>query len=98
MLRHSFIVLAVVACLSATRAAPLSAQAQQPSSPARAAARAQVPAPTAGGPRLSAGFQSYQPSIGRNDADAAAAASRTTITISTLGLILIAVLLILLLT
>ena len=97
MLRHSFIVLAVVACLSATGAAPLSAQAQHPSSPARAAARAQVPAPTAGGPRLSAGFPSYQPSIGRNDADAAAA-SRTTITISTLGLILIAVLLILLLT
>ena len=96
MLRHSFIVLAVVACLSATGAAPLSAQAQQPSSPARAAARAQVPAPA--GPRLSAGFQSYQPSIGRNDADAAAAVSRTTITISTLGLILIAVLLILLLT
>jgi hypothetical protein len=92
MLRNSLTVLGVAACLAA---APLAAQ-QQQTGQTPAPARATAHAPAVAGPRLSAEFPSYQPSIGKS-ANAAAASGTTTITISTVALVVLGIVLLLLL-
>lgn len=84
-----------LACLAT---APVSAGAQQATTPPGASAAA-APLPGGGrGPRVQPDFPRYEPAIARDRRfeTTAAAADKTTITITTLGLVLLIVLLLIL--